>query len=68
MPVQLELPAANQQPDGSYTQPMGRAVLIDGPPTSTLRSLEAVNFHGLGLPRRRKGGEQIQLLPAGTIV
>lgn len=43
---------------------MGRAVLINRPPTSTLRSLGPVNFHSVSLLRSRSGGEQIQFSPA----
>ena len=43
------------------TEPVGLTVLINGPPTSILRSLGPVNFHGVSLPRSGEGGEQIQL-------
>ena len=42
----LGKPELGERGDIWRTEPMGRAVLINGPPTSTIRSLGPVNFHG----------------------
>ena|GEM_PF-2944469 len=49
----LGKPELGERGDIWRTEPMGRAVLINGPPTSTIRSLGPVNFHGCSLPRSR---------------
>ena len=57
----LGKPELGERGNIGRTEPMGRALLINSPPTSTIRSLGPVNFHGFSLPRFGKGGEQIQL-------
>ena len=60
----LGKPELGERGDVRFTKPVGRTVLINRPPTRTLRSLGPVNFHGLILSRTGMDGEQIQLSTA----
>ena len=60
----LGKPELGERGDVRFTKPVGRTVLINRPPTSTLWCLGPVNFHGSTLPRTGTGGEQIRLSTA----